>query len=123
MLTCEGDKFVVARWMYSANLASLQADGVGDLEDESIVKLVDVAVLRNCGEINKLSEQIQIQIEEFYHRTADKSPGPDADPNPHVYTWHIDGMHKALDCPYRMVLFRGEEEVCVVYFEQVAPIA
>lgn len=117
MITCEGDKFIVARWTFDANLESLREDGINTVGDEELVKLGDVAVLRNTKEVNVLAEQVKKQVEEFYIVAMDKE-----DIFPFVYTWHIGGTHKDIDCPTWIVLFRGEDEVCTVWFDLIDPL-
>lgn len=112
-LICQGTKFIVARWMFDANLQTMREDP-GDFSDEDFVTGADIAVLRNYDELNKLAEFIKDDVKEFY----DDSDEPNLDVI--VWSWHT--LPDAQGKPERMILYRGDEEMCTVVIEQVAPV-
>jgi len=114
-LTCQGTKFLVARWMYDASIESLKFDGCGDLDDETVVKASEVHVLKGWHEVPRLAELIQEQAKEWYEPAEDEPPL-----FPIVWSWHYEPNKEQ---PARMILFRGEEEILSVWFEQVEPIS
>ena len=111
MITVDGDKFVIARWIYDEHLKDFR-NFTSSFDDESLVKAADIAVLRNQEDFNKLGNKIQAEVQAYYGA----SPGDY--PSPIVWSWHIpDPQDRPI--PSRMILFCGEEEVCTVWFEQI----
>ena len=118
MLTVTGDKFVIARWIPDMYLQDYMS-WMKDFDDESVVKSSEIAVLRSTDEINKLGTKIMEELRELYREMGDPDE-PDMF-EPIVWSWHVPDP-QSRPVPDRMVLFRGEEEVCSVWFEQVEPL-
>jgi hypothetical protein len=124
VLTVEGDKFVIARWILDYYLEDIRSY-TNSYDDESIVKMADVAVLRNKEDFNKLGSKLMEELQEFHREleaTGDEELEPELGfPDPIVWSWHIPDPQDD-PIPKRMVLFRGEQEVCTVWFEQIDPL-
>jgi hypothetical protein len=116
MITCDGDKFVVARWLFDYELGDIR-DYLSSYTDESLIKCSNICVLRNQEDFNKLGNKVMEELQQFYEEMLEGSDVPE----PVVWSWHIpDPRDKPV--PERMILFRGETEVCSVWFEQVDPL-